>query len=132
MTHPHYHVSTGLPGYLPNSVHTAESLTQLADVISDELARDASAEYDAAQAHAESGDYEAAWTTLKRSEELETLSRNFSNERRSAPLYEGRDDLWNETIRRMVDETFPLNISEHESMSVYLCVEDHDEEEDDQ
>jgi hypothetical protein len=116
------YVKHGLAGYGPDLDETDEGFetyTDAAWTISDELARDSEQATDSAELLAEAEDYRAAWHEHERSQELQTLSFNFSPERADAPLYGGKPDLWEDTLRQLAARTFPLDVSEHERLYVW-------------
>ncbi|TDC01136.1 hypothetical protein E1091_03455 [Micromonospora fluostatini] len=95
----------------------------LADLIAEECQRSAGAETDGAEGLAESGDFEGAWKTHKRSDALATMAHNFDNRRADAPIYVGRSDLWHDTIRRMAQEAHLRDVSDNSRLYVWECTD---------
>lgn len=125
MTVRHWHVATGLAGYGPDGsdgYDTAENLRDVSDAIRDRLRDFIDSNDQGARAVADTGDYKDAWETMMLAESLETLSTNLNNKRGdSAPLYVGKPKLWDETLDRIIGETFPLDVSYNTRLYVWEC-----------
>jgi hypothetical protein len=116
------YVAHGLAGYGPDLDETDEGFetyTDAAVVIHNELLEDSEQAEESARLYAESEDYKAAWKAHVLSEDLLNLARNFDPERASAPLHSGKPDLWENTLRTLVSETFPLDVAEHSRLYVW-------------
>lgn len=111
-----YIVAYGLPGYGPDAsddnYSVCEDWPSVADECKRMLEESADSEEDGATIAAESRDYETAWKTHKHAEEMYNLAANFNNDRQHAPLYEGKPELWAETIERLVSENFPYDVNQ--------------------
>jgi hypothetical protein len=134
MSTPHTHVASGLAGYGPDAADSngfivTHNVRETAEAIRDELNAWADVAYEAAEALADSGDYEQAWTEHKRSQALETLRMNLDSKREEAPLYKGKPELWEATLWRLINENFPLDVSHNSRLYVWDCIEDDAETE---
>lgn len=115
----HWHVASGLAGYGPDGSDTTfvspTTATALAESIRVELDMWADSERDGAEGYAEAGDYESAWKLRKHADGIETMRTSLDNERVNAPLYRDAPEKWDETILRMVAESFPYDVDEGRS-----------------
>lgn len=126
----HWHVATGLQGYGPESDEfgfptfedSDDGLIELVDEVHRILDEFSEWEFESADALGESGQFEDAWKTRKHSDELDTLARNWSNDRRSAPAYAGDPALWSDWVRSNLD-AFPIDVSFNTRLYVWDCVE---------
>jgi len=111
-----YIAAYGIPGYGPDAsdsgYYGSETWQGLADDLKRMLEESAEGENDSAAMYAESGDYETAWNTRKRADEMYNLAANLDNKRQDAPLYRGNPQLWAETIERIVGENFPYDVND--------------------
>jgi len=109
-----YITAYGIPGYGPDASDdnfgVSDSWPQVADELKRMLEESADSADDAAGMWAESGDYEQAWKTRKRADEMYNLAANLNNDRQHAPLYEGQPELWAKTIERIVSDNFPYDV----------------------
>jgi hypothetical protein len=96
---------------------------ETADAISEELRIWSDFADEGARALANDGDFEGAWNEMMRAESLGILRANLSNDRADAPLYRDRPDSWDETLRAIISETFPLAVSTSSSLYVWECSE---------
>lgn len=120
----HWHIATGLQGYGPDGsdgYDTADTFEGLTSAIHEEVNRHANAEFEAADAIADGGEYEDAWNTLRRSRELDTIARNFNPSRAHAPIYRDNPAEWHACILRMVGDVFPLDVSHNTRLYVWQC-----------
>ena len=105
----------GIPGYGPDAsddnYSVCDTWPQVADDLKRRLEECADGEGDSAEGYADAGDYETAWNTRKHADEMYNLAANLDNKRQDAPLYKGRPDLWAETIKRIVGENFPYDVT---------------------
>ena len=105
----------GIPGYGPDASDDnygiSETWPQVADDLKRRLEESADSEGDSAESYAQAGDYETAWNTRKHADEMYNLAAQLDNQRQHAPLYEGRPELWAETIERIVSENFPYDVT---------------------
>lgn len=135
MTNAHWHIATGLAGYGPDGADdnfaTAQSAVDIASAIRWELNQASEFNYEGAQSLAKTGDYKEAWEALKLSESLDTLKANLDYDKRAtAPLYIDDKSSLDATIMRLVDETFPLDITHNTRLYVWQCdVVDCDQDE---
>jgi hypothetical protein len=133
MSTPHTHVASGLAGYGPDAADSGFIVThnvrETAEAIRDELNAWADIAYQSAEALADSGDFEQAWTEHKRSQSLETLRMNLDSKREEAPLYKDNPALWESTLQRLINENFPLDVSHNSRLYVWDCIEHDDSEE---
>lgn len=120
-----YFVKFGLAGYGPDLDENDEAipLDQLDYVLCDEIGRAADHAEDTAHVFAESGDFESAWREHERAESLSAQAANFDPKRRNAPLYAGNLPKWLETVTLQLEQTFPLDVSEHERLYVWTTDE---------
>lgn len=104
----------GIPGYGPDASDGNFSVMDTWPDVADELVRmlqeSADSAGDDAAASAENGDYETAWKTRTHADEMYNLAAQLNNERQHAPLYEGKPELWAQTIERIVAENFPYDV----------------------
>ncbi|MFG3710913.1 hypothetical protein [Micromonospora sp. NPDC047730] len=122
----HWHVATGLVGYGPDGADgygTAIELTDVADLIRDELRQAADSEDEGSRSEAEAADFSEAWKLKTRAEHLSILAETFSNDRANAPLYAGKPEMWADTIETLIRQHFPLDISDRSRLYVWPCAE---------
>ena len=122
-----YFIAYGLAGYGPSGEDGyayADTWRNLADTVNQYLRESADEQHEAAHAIASDGDYEEAWTSILRSEELSAKAASFDNARENAPLYRDDPKLWEDTIKRMTGETFPLDVSHNTRLYVWPCEDD--------
>lgn len=108
------YVKTGLAGYGPDLDSEDEPFETTADVAAAivwELNSYADYLEQGASGHAEQEDWEAAWKAHAKADELATLAMNLDYDKRSkAPLYVDNSALLDETVERIITETFPLDL----------------------
>jgi hypothetical protein len=120
----HWHVAYGLAGYGPDGSDGFDSVTTweaLAFIVACRLQDSAESEDMTAGSLAESGDFESAWHTHKRADELSVLAMNFDNKRANAPLYRDDKPAWHSTIERLAREHFPLDVTDNTRLYVWEC-----------
>lgn len=104
----------GIPGYGPDAsddnYSVCETWPQVAAVARRMLAESADGLGDGAEVAAQQGDYETAWKTRARADEMYNLHDTLSNERANAPLYAGKPELWDAEIERIIGESFPYDV----------------------
>lgn len=125
----HWHVASGQTGCGPETadgVQTAEAPMALAEVVREELQHWVEFEQEGAGLFAAAEDYEKAWFTLQHAEELEILRRNLDNARSEAPLYQGNQAAWEDTIRQIVtSDQFPVDVNDGRTrVYVWVCTEE--------
>lgn len=127
------YVKTGLPGYGPdldeNDIgHDPADIRAICDDIRQELDILGDMLNDHAEVAAEAGDYETAWKTHKRGQELETLSMTLDHGRRQhAPLYRDDPAALDDALQRTVDKMFPLDVSDQVRLYVWDAETDQDD-----
>jgi hypothetical protein len=95
----------------------------LADQLSDELKRASESAYELAYILGDNEDYKEAWQEVVRSDNLQTLSKNFSIEREDAPAYKDDMPAWQETVLRLLAENFSpyVQISHNTGLYAWEC-----------
>jgi hypothetical protein len=106
----HWHVASGLAGYGPDGddgYAYAVTWRELAGLLHGELNQAAEYLYEGAEGTAVGGDKALAYDLIKESEEAETMAQNLADSRPDAPLYADNADLWNTTVKALVESHFP-------------------------
>jgi hypothetical protein len=105
-------VDYGIPGQGPDasgdSFTVCATWTELADELRSRLEESAEGVKLHADVLAEAGDYQAAWHTRARADDMWQLADTLSNDRASAPLYADDPAAWDMTIEEIVTASFPL------------------------
>lgn len=118
------YVKTGLAGYGPDLEPEDEPFENLADLcyaIRDELDRSVDSLVEMAQYHASQEDFELAYHSRALADELTILMANLDYDKRlQAPLYAGDASKLDETVRRIIVETFPLDIDAERNTRLYV------------
>ena len=118
------HIAHGVTGYGPElepDDMPLEGVREVCGAIVDELASDAGMLEEDAAAMAEAGDYESAWKSHARADELLALAMNLDYDRRAtAPLYVDDVPALEGTMLRIIRETFPLEISSGPAITLYV------------
>lgn len=124
--HTHLHIGYGIVGYGPENddgTPTLDTWEDVADYLHSELSTVVDMIGEDADAHADTGEYETAWHTLKRSDDVDILRRNLDPRRRFAPLYANDPAAWNDTIQRTIADNFPLDVTGATRLYVWECAE---------
>jgi hypothetical protein len=123
----HWHIASGLAGYGPDGTDgysTATDMQNLAYSVAEELQSFAGYNDDSARCLAEAGDYKEAWQTMMLAESLSALFHNLDYDKRlQAPLYVNDAAALDASIERIVEETFPLDVSYNTRLYVWQCDE---------
>ena len=121
----HWHIYYAFPGCLPEGdPSTYESVEAAAEDLHDHwLDKLSEGLYEDAVIAGEAGEYEEAWKTIMRSEEVGNLARNFSPTRRNVPTYDGRPEAFRKMLLALIHENFPLDGSRGTYLYVTECVE---------
>jgi hypothetical protein len=118
------YVKHGITGYGPDlepDDMPVEGVREICDAIRWELSSDADMLEDGAAAMAESGDYESAWEDHTRANDLLTLAMSLDYDRRAtAPAYVGDVPALEESMLRIIGESFPLEISSGPAITLYV------------
>ena len=115
------HGATGYGPELEPDDMPLEGVREICEAIRWELASDADMLEDDAAAMADSGDYEGAWKSHARADELLTLAMGLEYDRRAtAPLYVDDAPALDATMLRIIRETFPLEISSGPATTLYV------------
>lgn len=122
----HWHIATGIAGYGPDGADgfgTATTLDDTAESARDELRTSVDICEETAEALAADGHFEEAWREHKRADALEILRANLNTDRKDAPLYAGKPELWHRTLSDIVADSFPVDISHSARLYVWECTD---------
>ncbi len=133
----HTHIASGLAGYGPDASDsdgftTTHTVRETAEAIREKLSIWADNAYESAEALADAGQFEEAWTEHRRVGAMNVLRMNLDGIRAESPLYKSRDsEAWDTTLARLISENFPLDVSPNSRLYVWDCSETECETEQD-
>ena len=123
-----WYVKTGLAGYgadLEEWDEPTRSWQGLCYSLEFELRDAADRAVEMAAIFAEQGEYELAYRSRVKADELEVLKANLDWDKRlGAPLYAGDEDKLAETMESIVAENFPLDLDVEGRIRLYVLDEE--------
>jgi hypothetical protein len=120
-------VAFGLTGYGPESddgFHPLSGVREVAATICDDLENAIQNLVDSADTYAEHECFKEAWFERKRADELGNFASNLDASREQTPMYAENPELWEQTLTRLIDESFPLDVSDNTRLYAWECSED--------